>query len=120
MWSKAVPAAVLDYLQHLNLSVKHSTTCHTVFPEASLDTKHVRAAELCSTHCLLGPLIASSISAGGVLCAMQVQAVVSAMRGSHNRVEAAVCLYAPMVDKENLWLVLYALKVLPPHHIMFC
>lgn len=38
------------------------------------------------------------------------------MRESHNRVEAAVCLYARMVDKENLWLVLYALKVhpLPP------
>ena len=42
---------------------------------------------------------------------LQVQSVVSATRGSHNRVEAAVCLYARMVDKENLWLVLYALKV---------
>ena len=42
---------------------------------------------------------------------MQVQSVVSAMKGSHNRVEAAVCLYARMTDKENLWLVLYALKV---------
>ncbi len=51
---------------------------------------------------------------------MQVQAVVSAMRGSHNRVEAIVCLYARMVDKENLWLVLYALKVLCPHPMMFC
>jgi len=54
------------------------------------------------------------------LYAVQVQAVVSAMRGSHNRVEAAVCLYARMVDKENLWLVLYALKVLRPHPVMFC
>ena len=46
---------------------------------------------------------------------VQVQSVVGAMRGSHNRVEAAVCLYARMVDKENLWLVLYALRVRPSH-----
>ncbi|KAL0041640.1 hypothetical protein WJX79_010316 [Trebouxia sp. C0005] len=51
---------------------------------------------------MLAPLVAVNST--------QVQAVVSAMRGSHNRVEAAVCLYARMVDKENLWLVLYALK----------
>ncbi|KAL0042382.1 hypothetical protein WJX77_010805 [Trebouxia sp. C0004] len=51
---------------------------------------------------MLAPLITVSTT--------QVQAVVSAMRGSHNRVEAVVCLYARMVDKENLWLVLYALK----------
>lgn len=37
--------------------------------------------------------------------------MVNAMRGSHNRVEAAICMYARMVDKENLWMVLYALKV---------
>lgn len=37
--------------------------------------------------------------------------IVNAVKGSHNRVEAAVCLYARMVDKENLWVVLYALKV---------
>ena len=54
----------------------------------------------------------SEAGSGGV----QVQSVLGAMRESHNRVEAAVCLYARMVDKENLWLVLYALKVhpLPP------
>ena len=46
--------------------------------------------------------------------------MVSAIRGSHNRVEAVVCLYARMVDKENLWLVLYALKVLHPQPIMTC
>lgn len=42
---------------------------------------------------------------------LQVQAVVNGLKGSHNRVEAFVCLYARMVDKDNLWLVLYALKV---------
>ena len=42
---------------------------------------------------------------------LQVQAVVNGLMGSHNRVEAFVCLYARMVDKDNLWLVLYALKV---------
>lgn len=42
---------------------------------------------------------------------LQVQSVVNAMSGSHNRVEAAICLYARMVDKDNLSLVLYALKV---------
>lgn len=41
----------------------------------------------------------------------QVQSMVNAMQGSHNRVEAAICMYARMVDKENLWMVLYALKV---------
>ena len=35
------------------------------------------------------------------------------LTGSHNRVEAFICLYARMVDKDNLWLVLYALKVTP-------
>ena len=42
---------------------------------------------------------------------LQVQAVVNGLTGSHNRVEAFICLYARMVDKDNLWLVLYALKV---------
>ena len=48
-----------------------------------------------------------------MLCHAQVQSIVNAMRGSHNRVEAAICMYARMVDKENLWMVLYALKVQP-------
>ncbi|KAL3161084.1 hypothetical protein ABBQ38_009466 [Trebouxia sp. C0009 RCD-2024] len=51
---------------------------------------------------MLAPLIA--------LNSTQVQAVVNSLKGSHNRVEAFVCLYARMVDKDNLWLVLYALK----------
>lgn len=42
---------------------------------------------------------------------LQVQAVVNGVKGSHNRVEAFMCLYARMVDKDNLWLVLYTLKV---------
>ena len=52
-----------------------------------------------------------------VLVILQVQSMVNAMRGSHNRVEAFVCLYARMVDKENLWLVLYALKVSFSKHL---
>ena len=53
------------------------------------------------------------VSVSDTLCHMQVQSIVNAMRGSHNRVEAAICMYARMVDKENLWMVLYALKVQP-------
>ena len=48
---------------------------------------------------------------------LQVQAVVNSLKGSHNRVEAFVCLYARMVDKDNLWLVLYALKVSPAERL---
>lgn len=50
---------------------------------------------------------------------VQVQAVVNSLKGSHNRVEAFVCLYARMVDKDNLWLVLYALKVSPAEHLVW-
>lgn len=53
------------------------------------------------------------VSVYDMLGHMQVQSIVNAMRGSHNRVEAAICMYARMVDKENLWMVLYALKVQP-------
>ena len=43
---------------------------------------------------------------------VQAVHIINAVKGSHNRVEAAVCLYARMVDKDNLWMVLYALKVI--------
>ena len=45
------------------------------------------------------------------MVSMQAVHIINAVKGSHNRVEAAVCLYARMVDKDNLWMVLYALKV---------
>ena len=57
--------------------------------------KQLRDSYICNQHVVM----------------LQVQAVVNGLIGSHNRVEAFVCLYARMVDKDNLWLVLYALKV---------
>ena len=62
MCFQAVAAAVLNHLQHLNHSVKHSTTCHTVFPEASCKPEHGLATELCCMNCLLGPFTGTTSS----------------------------------------------------------
>lgn len=42
---------------------------------------------------------------------LQVRSVLGCLSNSADRVEAVMCLYPRLVDKDNLWMVLYALKV---------